>query len=52
MLALALEGEPVVLHLSELGGIGISALLETGTTNVGTLPIEVGDLAHFFTFKH
>jgi hypothetical protein len=52
MLTLALEGEPVVLHLSELGGIGISTLLETGATNVGTLPIKVGDLAHFFTFKH
>ena len=52
MLALALEGEPVVLHLFKLGGIRISALLETGTTNIRTLAIEVGDLAHFFTFKH
>ena len=52
MLALALEGEPVVLHLFELFLIRIPALLEAGTTDVRTLPIEVGDLAHFFTLKH
>ena len=50
MLALTLEWEPVVLHLFELGGIRIPTLLETGTTNVGALSIEVGDLTNFFPF--